>query len=204
MPAAQSRAWADGEAFSPKAVFGLPDRKDIDERCQAARKFADRAAVADPAVDDIGAADAYAAALAFAACFSLPKLVPDEDKQRYLYLASATALYMAGLQLQGKDADTLLRRAATMARDLGAVGPDRTVVIEHVVGNNEPNSPSTQPLNPNHDYYQVSRSPFGAAHAGRFSPEAEQLLAAIGDYYVPAQSVRPQAGSSSPAPAQPK
>jgi hypothetical protein len=202
------------DPFSPKAIFMLSAHRDIDDRCPEARKFADRVAADDPAAPDIGAGDAYAGARAFGTCFYLPRLNPDDVKQRYLYLATATCMYMAGSRLQGHDADRLLSQASIMAREIGAVGPDRTVVIEHVVQGAAPNSAMNPvPVNPTHEYYEVERSPFGMAHAGPFTSEANKLLAAINAYYERMeQSERPQAvdaspvapQSSAPAPPQPK
>jgi len=182
--------------FSATSIFALPDHNYIDDRCQHARAFADHAS---RTVDDIDAATAIQAASSISTCFNLPRLNPDENAQRYLYLAMATALYVAATKSTGEDAAALLRKADSMARDLGAQAPDHTVVIEHVVKaeGGLAGNPSTaaQPANVQKDYYVVERSPFGAAHPGRFTDEANQLLNAIGEEAT-RQSSRPQAADT--------
>ena len=195
-PAPQSAVLAE-TPFSTRAIFALPAHKAIDDRCQDARKFADRAAVADPAVDDIGAADAFAGANAFMKCLKLPRLNPDEDAQRYLFLAAATCLYMAGAKLVGADAEPLFAQSAGMARQLGGAGPLRSGAVEHAAQNYDANGTNNQPLNPAHESYEVERTPSGNAHAGAFSNEANELLAAIAGFASP-----PHAPQS--APPQPK
>ena len=200
--AAGALIFAATAPFSPTSIYSLPDHNYIDDRCQHARAFADHAA---RTVDDIDAATAINAASSFSTCFNLPRLNPDENAQRYLYLAMATALYVAATKTTGDDAAALLRKADSMARDLGAIAPDHTVVIEHVVKaeGTTANNPSTeaQPANVSRDYYVVDRSPFGAAHPGRFTDEANQLLNAIGDE-ANRQASRPQAGdTAAPQPA---
>ena len=182
--------------FSATSIFALPDHNYIDDRCQHARAFADHAS---RTTDDIDAPTAIAAASSLSTCFNLPRLNPDENAQRYLYLAMATALYVAATKTTGDDAAALLKKADSMARDLGAVAPDHTVVIEHVVKSygSAAGNPSTaaQPANVSKDYYVVDRSPFGTAHPGRFTDEANQLLNAIGDEAT-RQASRPQAADT--------
>jgi len=182
--------FAAATPFSPVAIYNLPDRSYIDDRCHNARAFADRAA---KSVDDIDAATAIQAAGSFSTCMNLPRLNPDENAQRYLYLAAATALYVAATKNTGEQAASLLREVDAMARNLGATGADHTVVIEHVVQTGRPNSPGNpMPVNPTHEYDVIERSPFGAAHAGRFTDEANELLTAVGDE-ASRQNARPQA-----------
>lgn len=164
--------------FSPQAIFALPDHNYIDDRCLSAKTFADHAS---HEIDDVDRDGALAGANVFFKCYSLPRLNADENAQRYLYLATATSLYLAATKSSGVDAANLLRWTQSMARALGAIGPDHTVVIEHVVQGSRPNSiDNPVPVNPTHEYYVIDRSPFGVAHAGKFTPEANALLEAVG------------------------
>jgi hypothetical protein len=188
--------------FSPTAIFALPDHNDVDDRCHNARAFMEHAS---RTVDDIDAAAAVQAAASITSCFNLPRLSPDEDQQRYLYLAAATALYVAATKSTGADAAALLQRVDEMARDLGATGPDRTVVITHVE-NGGPRTNSDQIYSSGNgtmrkDYYTVGRSPLGTAVAGKFTGDANSLLAAAGDE-ANHLNARPQAAdvAGSPAP----
>jgi len=195
-------AWA-GSTFTPTAIFGLPDRKDVDDRCHNARGFLEHAS---RTVDDIDAAAAVQAAASITTCFNLPRLNPDEDQQRYLYLAAATALYVAATKSTGSDATELLHQVDAMARNLGATGPDRTVVVTEV-NNGGPRTSSDQLYAkkgnggaPQRDYETVGRSPFGTAAAGKFTDEANSLLTAAGDE-ANREATRPQAGDAAGSPA---
>ena len=105
---------ADDAAFSPQAVFALPDRANIDSRCKDAIVFAEKAS---HGTDAILIDDAIAAANQFAACFRLPKLNPDADQQRYLMLAAATALYLAATKTSGDEAAALYKKADSIGAD---------------------------------------------------------------------------------------
>jgi hypothetical protein len=194
-----SIALAANPPFSARDIYALPDHSYIDDRCKSSRAYADHAS---QSIDDIDRDGAIAGANVFFACYSLPRLNPDENALRYLYLAAATSLYLAATKSSGEDAFKLLSWSQAMARQLGAVGPDRTVVIEHVVSGTRMNSPDNPvPVNPTHDYYVVDRSPFGTAHAGKFTDEANALLVAIGDCAeLLGAAARPASPSASPPP----
>ena len=194
-----SGALAANPPFSPRDIYALPDHNYVDERCKSSRTYLDHAS---QSIDDIDRDGAIAGANVFFACYNLPRLNPDENAQRYLYLAAATSLYLAATKAGGEDAFKLLRWSQAMARQLGAIGPDRTVVIEHVVSGARLNSPDNPvPVNPTHDYYVIDRSPFGTAHAGKFTDEANALLVAIGERADSlAAAAQPASPSASPSP----
>jgi hypothetical protein len=190
-----ARAAGPANDFSPETVFALPAHRDIDDRCQDARQFADHAS---QTTDDIDGPGAFIGALAFYRCFRLARLEPDPDAQRYLYLASATALYLAAMKSDREIAARMFLKADSMARELGAVGPDHLTQIVAYVG--DPDSPhmlltggawwsSADSIAMQGTVVRIN--PLGYAHAERFTDVADSLLAAIG------KSVETENGSRS-------
>ena len=160
--------------FSPESVFGLPAHRDIDDRCQAARNYVDRAS---KTTADIDMAAAIGGARDLLGCYQLPRLAPDEDALRFLYLAAATSFYVAGTKAHGDDALALFRRSDAMARELGAQASDHTVVIEHVEENRTLVNPA--PAGPGKESYYVKRDVQGTAHPGSYTNVANELVKAI-------------------------
>lgn len=124
MPAAAATPGAAAVAFSPQAVFALPDHRMIDDRCTDARKFADQASVQ---TDTIAPGDAVAAAKAFLECTAQPAVDPDPDKIRYLALSAAAAFYLAGTKASGGSAERLFKAADHIAVQLGGATPDASI-----------------------------------------------------------------------------
>jgi len=129
------------QEFSPQAVFELPDRANIDSRCQDAIKFADKAS---KGTDGISADDAAAAANLFALCYRLPKLNPDQDRQRYLVLCGASSLYLAATKSMGDVAEDYYKKADAVAALLGGVVPDNTNGLK-TVSNDQTTRNSSSP-----------------------------------------------------------
>jgi hypothetical protein len=175
-------ARAASSDFTPEAVFALPDHHDIDDRCQDARKFADHAS---QTTADIDGNAAFAGAQAFFDCYRLPRLNPDEDAQRYLYLAAATALYLAATKSDHTIAGKMYLKADSMARELGAVGPDHLTQIVAYIGDSQSGSLSAlspgAAANPAKQGTVVRLNPLGYAHAEKFTDVADALLTAIGE-----------------------
>jgi len=117
------------EIFLPQVVFAMPDHANIDDRCKDARSFADTAA---KGTDQISYDEAIGAANNFALCFRLPKLNPDQDKQRYLILCGAAAIYLAALKSGGNDAAALFKKADSIAALLGGLQSDKTNGVKAV------------------------------------------------------------------------
>ena len=164
------------ETFAPQAVFALPAHSDIDDRCQDARAFTTQAA---KNVDAVEADTAIAAAQALILCFKLPRLNPDEVQQRFLFLAAATALYVAATRMPGERAAPWLDRADAMARELAAIEPDRsTVIVHHEAGRSLWNP---APANPGKESYTVDHDPRGVSHPGPYSEVALALVRAIAE-----------------------
>src|SRR5271166_2504780 len=107
----------------------MPDRQNIDSRCNDARSFADEAA---KGTEEISSDQAIAAEQTFVKCFNLPKLNPDQDKQRYLILCGAAALYLAALKSTGDEAKALFKKADSIAALLGGVVSDRSNGIKTI------------------------------------------------------------------------
>jgi hypothetical protein len=120
--------------FDPRAVFALPDRKFIDDRCQDARRFADSASVS---TDTVMPGDAVTAAKAFLACYNLESsdLNPDPDKMRYLALSAAASFYLAGTKASGSSAQRLFGAADHIAVQLGGATPDASIATVKVQTN---------------------------------------------------------------------
>jgi hypothetical protein len=121
-----------GTAFSPQAVFAMPDHRAIDDRCTDARKFADQASMQ---TDTIAPGDAVAAGKAFLECTAEPSVDPDPDKTRYLALSAAAAFYLAGTNATGGSAERLFRAADHIAAQLGGATPDASIGVAKIEGN---------------------------------------------------------------------
>lgn len=182
--------------FSPHDVFSLSDRRYIDDRCPEARAFADRAA---KSTDDISAADAVAGARNFITCYQLPNVRPDQDRERYLGISAAAALYFAATKTNGATAVKLYHAADDIAAQLGGSTPDRTLVAVKVESGQGQTSASesqqvTNDANADqsrgtyHTTYQVERNALGGGVKLRYGDIVNALrvdvankLAALGE-----------------------
>jgi hypothetical protein len=180
-------------AFSPQAVFALPDRTNIDNRCQAARNFADKAS---QGTDSISADDAVTAANEFAACERLPNLSPDVDRRRYLILAVAATLYLAATKTTGDGAVALYKKADSIAALLGGEPPDNTNGLKAIRHDNTktaetPETPEDE-VNNARNYstpqnttqlaqtgYSEQRDPHASGQKLKFKEAASQLRASV-------------------------
>ncbi len=174
--------------FSPQTVFALPDRTNVDNRCQAARNFADKAS---QGTDSISADDAVAAANEFAACERLPNLSPDVDRQRYLILAIAAALYLAATKTTGDESVALYKKADSIAALLGGDPPDNTNSLKSIThdytktpetAEDEVNNAAragTPQNTPPHAEYIDQRDPHASGQKLKFKETASQLRASV-------------------------
>jgi hypothetical protein len=190
--------------FSPQAVFALSDRTNIDSRCQAARNFADKAS---QGTDSISADDAVAAANELAACERLPNLSPDVDRQRYLILAVAAALYLAATKTTGDASVALYKKADSIAALLGGDPPDNTNGLKAVRYDNTttPETPEDEvkqaanastPQNTTQvaqTEYTDQRNPHASGQKLKFKETASQLRASV------AAQLSPSAPKPSPS-----
>jgi hypothetical protein len=184
------------DQFSPQTVFALPAHTTVDDRCPDARKFADGAA---GGTESITAEAAFAAAKAFVACSKLPNVHPDVDKQRYLMLATAASLYIAGIKTSGQTSLALLKASDAIVAQLGGRPPDKTnglkdfhydptdrsnsASVEQQVGermtNDQGNTgPRSQQMVETNTYSNV-RDPHGAGQPLLFTEIADNLRASI-------------------------
>jgi hypothetical protein len=182
--------------FSPQAVFALPDRTNIDDRCKDARAFSDKAA---QGTDSISADDAIAAANQFAACYRMPKLNPDVDRQRYLVLAGAASLYLAATKTTGDQSIALYKKADSIATMLGGAPPDHSNGI-HAIANDPTRasgSPEDQLSNAidagakfqvANTTYNDQRNPHGEGQKQKFTEIATQLRASADAHLNPPAS----------------
>lgn len=193
-------------AFSPHDVFSLSDRRYIDDRCPEAHAFADRAA---KGTDDISAADAVAGARNFIKCYQLPNVRPDQDRERYLGISAAAALYLAATKTNGATADKLYHAADDIAAQLGGSTPDRTMVSVKVEGGGAGRltaSDSQQVANDahadeargNHTVYQVERNALGGGEKLRYGGIVNALRVDIANKL--AADGAPAGTSASPSP----
>ena len=193
---------ADDAAFSPQAVFALPDRANIDSRCKDAIVFAEKAS---HGTDAILIDDAVAAANQFAACFRLPKLNPDADQQRYLMLAAATALYLAATKTSGDEAAALYKKADSIGAQLGAEPADATNGLKAVVHDNTKttgssedelsnaiSSPGSQTTQVTRTEYSDQRNPHFSGQKLKFTEIATQLRASAESHLTPAPPPPPK------------
>ncbi len=199
----QPCAAATTSEFSPQVVFALPDHTNIDDRCKDARAFADKAA---QGTDSISADDAIAAANQFAACYRMPKLNPDVDKQRYLVLAGASALYLAATKTTGDQSIALYKKADSIATMLGGEPPDHSNGI-HAIANDPTKArggPEDQLSNAvdagalyqvQRTTYTDERNPHGEGQKQKFTEMATQLRASADAHLNP-----PAAAAAAPHP----
>jgi hypothetical protein len=180
--------------FSPQTVFDLSAHTMIDERCREAREFAKTAAAG---TDSIAPDAAFAAAKEFVACLKLPNVHPDPDKQRYLMLAAAASLYIAGTKTTGQTSIDLLKASEMIAGRLAARPSDRTnglkdfhydptdrsnsASVEQQVGERMTNNNGdnrAQQMVETHTYSNV-RDPHGGGQPLPFTEVADNLRASI-------------------------
>jgi hypothetical protein len=193
---------ADDAAFSPQAVFALPDRANIDSRCKDAIAFADKAS---HGTDAILTDEAITAANAFAACYRLPKLNPDPDQQRYLMLAAATALYLAATKTSGDEAQALYKKADSIGEQLGAAPADATNGLKEVVHDNTKasgssedelsnavSSPGGQTTQVTRTQYTDQRNPHFSGQKLKFTEIATQMRASAEAHLKPASPPPPK------------
>lgn len=198
--------------FSPHDVFSLSDRRYIDDRCPEAHAFADRAA---KATDDIDAADAVAGARDFMKCYQLPNVRPDQDRERYLGICAAAALYLSATETNRATAVKLYHAADDIAAQLGGSTPDRTLVsvkIESGDSSRTSASESQQAQNdanvartgggPPHTTYQVQRDALGGGVKLRYGDMVNALRVDVANKL--AEDVAPTKVAPTPASPRPK
>jgi hypothetical protein len=202
-------------AFSPQAVFALPDHRSIDDRCTEARKFADQASLQ---TDSIAPGDAVSAGKAFLECTAEPAVNPDPDKIRYLALSAAAAFYLAGTKASGGSAERLFKAADHIAAQLGGATPDASVGAvttsgtatgAHTRNGSDAEEQAQNQTNgvaapgPPHDTTVTKRDALAGSGAMPYGDLVDQLRVAVATQLAtlatqPSASVQPQVPAATP------